>query len=209
MSTTFQININGINEVSQKYKVKALEEMVHTSEKFIPYFSVIESHMKPRNLDNEISIKDYSIIRSDRPIIYKGGVIIYTHKDFVVDDQDTYADNICQSAMAYNSKNNMILAAVYRPGGADSNSFLKCLQKIESFISKHKDSDFHLYGDFNMRFVNWQTKEFDSSLSYLKTDKICAQELIKMMDKHMLNQMVTEYTRKDISILDLVITNNW
>ena len=208
MSTTFQININGINEVSQKYKVKALEEMVHSSEKYIPYFSVIESHMKPRNLDNEISIKDYSIIRSDRPIIYKGGVIIYTHKDFVVDDQDTYADNICQSAMAYNSKNNMILAAVYRPGGADSNSFLKCLQKIESFISKHKDSDFHLYGDFNMRFVDWETKEFNSSLSYLKTDKICAQELIKMMDKHMLNQMVTEYTRKDISILDLVITNN-
>ena len=208
MSSTFQINLNGINEVSQKYKVKALEEMAHSGDKYIPYFSVIESHMKSWNMDNEIAIKDYSILRADRPIVYKGGVIIYTHKDFVTDDQDTYADTICQSAMVYNSQNNIIIAAVYRPGGADSNSFLKCLEKIENFILKHKGADIHLYGDFNMRFVDWNSKELNSSLPYLKTDKVCAQELIKMMDKYMMNQLVTENTRKDISILDLVITNN-
>ena len=162
MSSTFQINLNGINEVSQKYKVKALEEMAHSGDKYIPYFSVIESHMKSWNMDNEIAIKDCSILRADRPIVYKGGVIIYTHKDFVTDDQDTYADTICQSAMVYNSQNNIIIAAVYRPGGADSNSFLKCLEKIENFILKHKGADIHLYGDFM-----WTGIPKNSTLHYL------------------------------------------
>ena len=144
--------------MSQKYKVKALEEMIHSSDKYTPFFVITESHMKSRNKDNEIGIKDYSILRSDRPTVYKGGVILYTHKDFVVDDQDTYADTICQAAMAYNSTINLILAAIYRPPGADSNSIHQCLQKLELFINKHNTADIHLYGDFNMRFVDWNTK---------------------------------------------------
>ena len=154
MSATFQLNINGINEACQQYKIKAIEEMIHSSNQYIPYFVITESHLKTRNRDIEIAIKDYSTLRSDRPIIYKGGAVIYTHNNFVVDDHDTYADKICQSVMVYNSTNNLILVAVYRPPGADATSFQSCMMKLEDFISKHSDADIHLYGDFNMRFVD-------------------------------------------------------
>ena len=207
MSASFQLNINGINEASQLYKIKALEEMIHSCDKYIPFFVIGESHLKTRNRDVEIAIKDYATLRSDRPVVYKGGVVIYTHKDFVVDDHDTYADKVCQIAMIYNSTNNLILAGIYRPPGADSNSFHQCLEKFEQFVSKHKDADIHLYGDFNMRFIDWKTKELNSG-SYEKSDKLCAQELLKSFETHMLNQLVKEPTRKDKSILDLVITNN-
>ena len=207
MSATFQLNINGINEACQQYKIKAIEEMIHSSNQYIPYFVITESHLKTRNRDIEIAIKDYSTLRSDRPIIYKGGAVIYTHNNFVVDDHDTYADKICQSVMVYNSTNNLILVAVYRPPGADATSFQSCMMKLEDFISKHSDADIHLYGDFNMRFVDWDTKAINPG-NYQKTDKLCAKELLQLMDKHMLNQMVNEPTRHDKSILDLVITNN-
>ena len=110
--------------------------------------------------------------------------------------------------MAYNSSKNIILAVIYRPPLADNNSFHQCLQKLDNFISKHNTADIHLYGDYNMRFVDWNTKELNNSYSPPKTDKMCAHELIDFMDKHMLNQIVTENTRKDKSILDLIITNN-
>ena len=58
-----------------------------------------------------------------------------------------------------------------------------------------------------MRFVDWATKDIKPG-SYQKTDKLCAQNLLQFMDKHMLNQLVKEPTRKDKSILDLIITNN-
>ena len=81
-------------------------------------------------VDEVLSIKDYSLLRADRPIIYKGGVIIYSHKDLVVDDQAIYADTICQAAMIYNSTIDLVIVAVYRPPLAELNSFRQCLQKI-------------------------------------------------------------------------------
>ena len=58
-----------------------------------------------------------------------------------------------------------------------------------------------------MRFFDWDTKVINPG-NHQKTDKLCAKELLQLMDKHMLNQMVNEPTRHDKSIHDLVITNN-
>ena len=63
-------------------------------------------------MNSEISIRDYNSLRADRPRIYKGGVILYTHKDIVVDDKAIYADTICQSAMIYNANLDLIVVAI-------------------------------------------------------------------------------------------------
>ena len=182
--------------------------MIHTNQNYIPFFTITESHLKSRHFDNEIAIQDYTPIRADRPTVIKGGVIIYTHKDIVIDEQDTYTDTICQATMAFNAKINLVLVGIYRPPRADHQSFTLCLQKIDKFINKHSNADIHISGDFNLPFVNWNTKEPYPSSQILNSEKTCAQELMSLMDKHLLNQMVTEPTRKSKSILDLVLTNN-
>jgi hypothetical protein len=205
--TTFQLNINGLGAKSQKYKLTALNEMVHSNENHIPFFIITESHLKNRHYDHEIAINDYSTLRADRPTVIKGGVIIYTHKDLAVDDKDAFADQICQAAMTFNETLNLIIIAIYRPPRADDKSFQNTLTKIENFIKKHENADIQMMGDLNLPYVNWETKDINPA-QLCRSEINCAQSLITFMDNHLLNQMVTENTRDDKSILDLVITNN-
>ena len=203
--SSFQLNINGINEASQKYKLISLEESIQSSENFTPYFSITESHLKSYHKDSEIAIRDYNSLRADRPIVYKGGVIIYTHKDIVVDDKAIYADITCQAAMIYNTNLNLIVISIYRPPKADETSFKLCLKKIDDFIRKHDGADIQMTGDLNFPFVDWKTKEIKKGL---KSDTVSAQTFLSFMDTHLMNQLVSEFTRDDKSILDLVLTNN-
>ena len=173
----------------------------------MPYFVITESHTKSYQIDSEIAIKDYTPLRADRPTVIKGGVVIYTHKDQVIDDHEIYADTICQAAMTFNPKLNLVIIAIYRPPKADEKSFKECLQKIDSFCHKHTTADIQMMGDLNLRFVNWKTREIDHS-NNTKSEIACAEALLNFTDTHMLNQLVTECTRNDISILDLILTNN-
>ena len=181
--------------------------MVHSSKNYIPYFLVTESFLKKRNPDHEVAVRDYSHLRADRPDIIKGGVILYTHNDFVIDERDIYADTICQAVMTYNSTINLLVIGIYRPPRADDKSFNACLKKISEFINKHDDADIHVMGDLNFRYINWETKEINKERR-LKSEINCAVSFLSFMDKYFLNQFVTEFTRKDKSILDLVLTNN-
>ena len=161
--------------------------------------------MKPHHKDSEITIRDYNLVRADRPTVIKGGVVLYTHQDIVVDDKAVYADNICQAAMIFNLNLNLIVISAYRPPIAEESSFKLCLQKIDEFIRKHEGADIQMSGDYNFPFLNWKTKEIKKGL---KSETACAQNLLNFMDTHMMNQLVSEHTRHDKSILDLVITNN-
>lgn len=58
-----------------------------------------------------------------------------------------------------------------------------------------------------MPFLNWKTKEINTQ-GRLKSEITCSHDLLSFMNEHMMSQMVTEHTRKDKSILDLVLTNN-
>ena len=156
-------------------------------------------------MNNEVSIKDYNLLRADRPIVEKGGVILYTHKDIVVDDKAIYADTTCQAAMVFHQNLNLIVITVYRPPTANESSFKLCLQKLEEFIRKHDGADIQMSGDFNFPYINWQTKEIKKGL---KSNTASAEYLLNFMDNHMITQLVTEPTRDDKSILDLVLTNN-
>ena len=199
--------MNGVAEKSQKYKITAISDVVHSHENYVPYFSFIESHMKARHYDHEVAIQDYQLLRADRPTIIKGGVILYTHRNFAVDDKDTYTDNICQAAMVYNSQINLIVIAAYRPPRADDKSFKSCLQKMEEFIRKHDNADIQMIGDYNLPFINWETNDINKA-QLMKSEITCGELFLAFMDKHLLTQTVTENTRDDKSILDLVITNN-
>ena len=134
--------------------------------------------------------------------------MLYTisdNKDIVVDDKAIYANTICQSAMIYNANLDLIVVAIYRPPTAEESSFKLCLQKIEEFIKKHEGADIQMNGDLNFPFINWQTRVIKKGL---RSDTASAQNLLNFMDTHMINQLVTEPTRGDKSILDLVLTNN-
>ena len=205
--TTFQLNVNGIAEKSQKYKIKALDETIQSSKSKIPYFVITESHLKKRHYDHEIAIKNYTTLRADRPIREKGGVVIYMHSDLVIDDKETYTDTICQAAMIFNAKINLIIIGIYRPPRADDKSFQSCITKIDSFIAKYPRADIQIMGDLNFPYINWETKEVNRA-QLLTSEVTSAHSLIYFMEKHLLTQMVKETTRADKSILDLVITNN-
>lgn len=181
--------------------------MIHSSKNYIPYFTFTESHLKPRNPNHEVAVRDYSLLRADRPTIKKGGVALYTHNDLVIDDKDIYADKICQAAMIYNSTIDLIVIGIYRPPKAEDKSFNECLKKISEFINKHNKADIQMSGDLNFPFLNWDTKEINKA-HLLKSEITCAEHLLSFMEKYLLSQLVTEFTRDDKSILDVVLTNN-
>ena len=199
--------MDGIDKPCQKYKLKYLEETIHTLEQFVPYFTITESHSKSYHLDAEFAIKDYTPLRADRPVIQRGGVIIYTHNSISWDSTDTYADTICQAAMTYSADIDLILVSIYRPPRACDKSFQKCLKKVEDFIHKHNTADIHMNGDFNMPYLSWADKQINRS-NRLTSEINCADNLLNFMNKHLMTQMVTETTRKDKATLDLHITNN-
>ena len=184
-----------------------MEETIHTLDKYVPYFTITESHLKSRHLDAEISVKNYTPLRADRPVVIKGGVIIYTHNSITINDTAIYADTICQAAMTYSADLDLITVSVYRPPRGCDKSFHKCLKKIDDFIDKHKNADIHIMGDFNMPYLRWEDRVIDRS-HRLKSETACAEALLDFMNKHMMTQMVCETTRDDKTTLDLHITNN-
>ena len=114
LAEVFQLNIAGINPKvhKQKVKLKTLGELVTTKKKKIPFFILTETHLKPYILDAEVSIPEYNLLRADRANRRNGGVVIYYHHSFGVCDTETFSNNYCESATAYNKENNLIIVAV-------------------------------------------------------------------------------------------------
>ena len=160
LAEVFQLNIAGINPKvhKQKVKLKTLGELVRTKEKKPPFFVLIESHLKPYILDAEVSIPEYNLLQADRASRRNGGVIIYYHHSFSVCDTETFSNSYCEAAMAYNQENNFIIVAVYKPPDASAKSFKECLEKIKSFKDKYEDANIIIFGDMNLKFIDWRTE---------------------------------------------------
>ena len=188
-----------------------MNEIVTTSEKFIPYFIVTESHLKSHHFDAEVDCPNYTITRADRPVIRKGGVAIYVHNTLTIDNAYKYADKICQTLCVYNEMLNLLIIGIYRPPSRglpdEESSFTLCLNHIQDVIDKHKDAEIQIHGDFNFPFIDWDTHELKRS-GRPRSEQNSANKLLSFINKNLLVQMVTETTRKDKSILDLVLTNN-
>ena len=198
---------------AQKWKIKALKERVETNKAYVPFVIVTETHFKPKHNSAEISIKGYNVQRGDRSTKKKnGGVALYYDENLVPSDSITYTDNYCQSVTLYIKTLNLIISGVYRPPSAkdneEVNSFRSAIHQISVFIEKYPTAEIQMYGDFNMRYMSWESLTMKAGHGERITEQICYEILINFMRDHFLSQHVNENTRKDLSILDLVITNN-
>ena len=214
ISNTFLLNIQGINPKvnKQKLKLTLLEESVITNEHILPFFVLTESHLSDKIFDAEVSIKDYNIIRADREIRNQGGVALYHHYLFTMDDTETYSNSYCECAMAYNKKNSLLVIGVYRPPDALPSVFKDCLEKIESFIKKHPKDSILILGDFNLKYINWETEKIEKpdtiKQNITTNERISSNYLLDFVNEHLLIQLVKDNTRKQKSLLDLILTNN-
>lgn len=196
------------NSINQKHKVKYLEETVSSSEIFIPFFTVVESHCHDLIYDAEISIKEYNIYRSDRIERKGGGTAVYVHQSITIDCNQTFSDSVCEAVLLYSKSLNLVIVGMYRPPSGHPNldinsSFKNLIKYTESFWNKLKNVQIILMGDLNLPSVNWENE----TVSCGKSDKKCAELFLKFLDEHLLIQHIEETTRKDLNTLDLIVSN--
>ena len=191
---------------AQFHKIRSLQEHIQTSNEYIPFFVIVESHFKPYHLDAEINIDKYYPIRADRISRARGGAAIYMSNDLIVDNQKIYSDEYCSAVIVYNKVLNTIIAGIYRPPNSPVSSFRSCMETVKNFTKEFESSDVLLMGDFNLPCYNWKTDSIKPG--YLQTEQDCAKVLIDFMEELFLTQLVDEPTRHDKNILDLIITNN-
>ena len=205
--------MNGMKPtIAQKWKVKALSEKIKNSDYPIPFVIVTESHLKPKHLAAEVHIEQYNVVRADRTTDKKnGGVAVYYNNSLVSNEISTYSDDYCQAVILYVKTLNLVIAGVYRPPNSKDTevaSFRACIDKIDSFIKKYPNSEFQMYGDLNFKYVDWETMTLKAGHGQKISEQICADILLNFMQKNLLSQHVSENTRKNKSILELVITNS-
>ena len=190
---------------AQKWKTKALNEYVNNPDEYYPFLIITETHLKPHHLDAEVKIENYNLIRADRVNKIKGGVSIYIRDNIATDKETTYSDDSCSAVMIHLKKSNTNLIGVYRPPRSPVEEFKGCLDAVHNFIKTNNTAENIMMGDVNMKLINWTTG--DVTPGYEKTEQTCATMLLDFMDEHLLTQQVQENTRKDKSILDVIITN--
>ena len=210
----FLLNVQGINPKvqKQKLKLKALGELINESESKIPFFIVTESHLKSYIFDAEIEIKNYTTIRADRESRRCGGVVIYSHKSFCLEDSETYSNNFCELAIAYNRENNLIIAGMYRPQDATPEQFSDCLRKVECYKNKYKTATVTLFGDLNLKYIDWTNEVIRTPKSIKQNisteERMQSERILDFISEHLLVQVVTENTRRGKSLIDIVLTND-
>ena len=195
--------------VSQRDKIKFLEETIHTSEKFIPVVVTCETHLEDGIMDPEVNISEYNLYRSDRITRKCGGTSIYVHHSIQIDNIEKYSDSVCEAVLLYSKLLNQVIIGVYRPPhghpGLDINtSFKNLLKSIELFTSRLENVDLMMMGDFNLPSIDWNRE----TVAPGKADKKCAEMFLEFMNKHLLSQHVMENTRDNKNILDIIVTNH-
>ena len=214
VSEVFQLNIQGINPKVDKQKIKfqTLSELVSTSEDKIPFFILTETHLKEYILDAEVSIPNYNILRADRTNRRNGGVVIYSHHTFSLDNPKVFSNGYCESAMLYNKENKLIIAGIYRPPNAPTKKFEECLQQIKSFKENYAEANLLILGDMNLKYIDWNNETImkPSNIKQCCTseERASSNTLLDFINENLMIQMVHENTRQDKSVLDLVLTDN-
>ena len=192
---------------NQKQKIQTLEEEVNNSQNQIPFFALTETHLNDSIFDAEVQINNYDVIRSDRTQRRQGGAALYLLQSITVDDIKKFSDNYTESVMTYLKKSNLIIIVIYRAPNTPANSFRNCLESVKTFIETHKDSDVIMMGDFNFKFLDWPTETINK-VGIPQDEQEQASVFLNFTHKHLLTQMVEENTRKDKSLLDLILTTD-
>ena len=194
---------------NQRWKLKSLHENIATSPLHIPFFILTETHLKPYHVEGETCIPGYSTIRADRDKRAQGGVAIYLHHSIPADTVKVYSNSYCEVAMIHNASSNFLLVGVYRPPQAPFDKFDDCLCVIQDFIDHLPGSpELYIAGDFNLPFVDWSSKSIKPNSSKTASDTSSGLAFLEFMSSNFLEQLVDEPTRKDLNILDLILSNN-
>ena len=209
------MNLNGINPTFKKHKIKlkTLSDIISENEYEIPFFIISETHLKEYISDAEVSIPNYNIIRADRPTTKrKGGVAIYSHHTFSLEEIQTFSNSYCELAMAYNKVNNLIVIALYRPPDTPIEKFRECLDKIKNYKEKLETATTLILGDLNLKFIDWnlETIRRPENITQKATpsEKTSSQMLLDFVNEELLVQVVKENTRKGKSLIDIILTND-
>ena len=196
----------------QKWKVKALSEMIESEEEEVLFVVTSETHFKPHHNSAEIHIEGYNIHRADRTSPRKNaGVAIYYKDHLVANDNLTYSADYCQLVALYIKSLNIIIAGIYRPPNPTNNhviEFRNLIKKLNEFIQKYPTAELQIHGDLNMKSLNWQSLTLKPGHGEGISEQNCVDTLVKFMQENFTSQLVTENTRNDKSLLDVVITNN-
>ena len=196
----------------QRIKLRTLSEIIAECDRKILFFILTETHLKEYILDAEVAIPEYNILRADRSNRKNGGVAIYTHHTFSLDNTEVFTNSYCECAMAYNKQNNIVIVATYRPPNAPINKFKECLQQIQLFKDKYAGAETVTFGDMNLKYIDWDTETLrqPSSIKQLCTseEKISSNMLLDFVNENLLVQIVNENTREDKSLIDIILTSD-
>ena len=183
-----------------------IDEEVNNSDEIIPFLAMTETHTDDTIYDAEINIKNYDIIRSDRIERKQGGVALYVHHTIIVDEIDKFSDKYTEAIMIHVKQAKLVIIVVYRAPNTPKQSFFDCLKKLQAFTEKHNSSDIIALGDYNFRFVDWDTEKINK-IGIPVEEQEQAQSFIKFTHQLLLTQMVKENTREN-SIIDLILTTD-
>ena len=187
-----------------------IQDHIHSSKKTVPFFALTETHLKSRHFDAEVNVDGYNIFRADRIKRHQGGSAVYVHKSLAVTKSLSYSNSFCETAGIFIQPLNLVVFSVYRPPAAAQAYFEESISKMQDFINQLDSPEVLVLGDFNLPFVSWEPviTVNPEKKSVTTSDQNSAKALITFMEEHFLQQFVTEPTRKDLNILDLVLSNN-
>ena len=181
---------------------------------------ITESFLTPGHKDEEIlfSFPEYTIKRCDRDTkigrkTKQGGCFILTSPDISTCEIDSISNGVCEMIITEHPTLDLSIVTVYRPPDTTLAEFAEILQMIDKHLTSTKFTNSIIAGDFNFppEVVTWVTTPEDGIVPVPTTcvsreDKIQLQNLLELVDKHLLQQIVNVPTRMD-NTLDLLFTS--
>ena len=185
--------------------------------------AVTESWLNDQHVDAEVSMPNFSILRSDRKSREGGGVALYLREDITGDILVQFDNGTCEMVIVMVHQLNTVVTVCYRPPNTRYGQFCEMLSLLDSTLSAlpTPTPNLCLMGDFNLprSCLEWQTSEDGFLVPILKNhnselqqderklDRQQAKLLIDLSTKFCMQQEVRQPTH-GAEMLDLVLVNN-
>ena len=137
-----------------------------------PYICLTETHLNPDILDAEISIKGYTLFRSDRVGRTHGGVCIYVRNDLSAEVLLRESNSFCDTLVLEIRQLNLLLVNMYRPPKCHEDMFLQSLEQIKKHLNNIENKDLLIHGDFNFPFLSYDGSNINITGKCDKSEKI-------------------------------------
>ena len=217
-----------------KFAVLNIEGLKTLSSSSVPYigdtlkqndllFILLTETWLSDHLDAEISIEDYTILRTDRNRRKKkrgrhsGGVAVYIKDDLAASCEILlqFSNGVVEALCIFVKCLNLVICTVYRSPDntlSDNRSSTNEFQELITQFS-HKlnelptpTPDLLVGGDFNLPKVEWPACAPRAGSS--KAEKDMTNILAEFMSEYFLHQLVDSPTHRAGNTLDLIFTNN-